>query len=144
MEWKKEAMDKLRRYNAMRQASVNIPAEIKLLQADCLALRNGAVSVRVKSSGSRREDALIDNIVKRQELEWSLKWVRQWLNHTDRGLNALGPEERLVLQRLYLTPEKGAVDALCAELGVEQATVYRKRDKAIEHFTMALYGIPES
>jgi DNA-directed RNA polymerase specialized sigma subunit len=99
--------------------------------------------VRVKNSGSGREDALINNIVKRQELAWQLKLVRQWLAHTDRGLLALTPEERLVLQRFYLTPEGKTVDTLCAELGVEQSSVYRKRDKALYHFTAALYGITE-
>ena len=143
MDWKKEAEEKLRRYSAMRQASENIPGEIKLLQADCVALRSPTNSLRVKSSGFGREDALINNIVKRQELAWKLKLVRQWLAHTDRGLLALTPEERLVLQRFYLSPDRKSVDTLCAELGVEQSTVYRKRDKALYHFTAALYGIPE-
>lgn len=144
MEWKKEALDKLRRYHMMRLASENIPAEIKLLRDASANLQSGInYGPKVRGGGVKREDALIDNIVKRQELEWNLKRVRQWLAITDRGLAALTPEERLVLQRLYLLPEKGAVDALCTELGVEQATVYRKRDKAIYRFTMALYGIPE-
>ena len=143
MEWKKEATEKLRQYNAMRRASENLPAEIKLLQADAVALPGSAVTLRVRGGGIRREDALIDNIVKRRELEWKLDRVRDWLSITNRGLDALAPEDRMVLQRLYLSPEKGAIGALCAELGVEQSTVYRKRDRAIYNFTMALYGIPE-
>ena len=143
MDWKKEAVDKLRRYSAMRQAAESIPAEIKLLQADCTALRSPSFAARVKGSGSGREDALLNNMVKRQELAWNLKQVRQWLALTDRGLLALTPEERLVLQRMYLLPDKGAVETLCEELGVEQSTVYRRRDQAIRHFTLALYGIPD-
>ena len=73
-----------------------------------------------------------------------MKQVKQWLSLTDRGLQALEPEELLVLRRMYLTPERGAVDRLCEELGVEQASVYRKRDKALHRFTVALYGFPET
>lgn len=144
MKWKDEALEKLKRYSAMRQALQNIPEEIQRLKADATALRSAsAESISVKGGGGRREAALINNLVHQQELEWTLKQVEQWLVIADRGLAALTPEERLVLQRMYLYPERGSIDRLCAELGVEQATVYRKRDKALRRFTVALYGFPE-
>ena len=145
MKWKDEAMEKLKRYGVMQQALQNIPEELRRLKADATALRSpSGDSVSVKGGGGRREEALINNLVQRQELEWTLKQVKQWLNVADRGLAALTPEERLVLQRMYLYPEQGALDRLCTELGVEQATVYRKRDKALHRFTVALYGFPET
>jgi len=144
MQWKDEAVEKLKRYKAMRQALQNIPAEIQRLKDDAVALRSvSADKVSVKGGGSR-EDALISNLVQQQELERSLKQVKQWLFVADRGLEALDSEERLVLQKLYLFPEKGAVDALCFELGVEQASIYRKRERALRQFTLALYGFPET
>ena len=50
----------------------------------------------------------------------------------------------MVLTRFYIYPERGGVSRLCEELGVEQSSVYRKRDKALERFTLALYGELES
>lgn len=97
----------------------------------------------VKGGGGHREEALINNFVQRQELKLTLEQVKRWLHVTDRGLLALTEEERLVLQRLYLYPEKGAIDRLCNELGVEQSSVYRKRDQALERFTIAMYGFGE-
>ena len=145
MQWKDEALEKLKRYGAMQQALQNIPEEIARLKADAAALRSpSGESISVKGGGGRREDALINNIAQRQELEWTLKQVKQWLAIADRGLAALTPEERLVLQRMYLFPERRAIDLLCTELGVEQATVYRKRDKALRRFTVALYGFLET
>lgn len=146
MRWKNEAMDKLRRYAAMRQALYNIPEEIERLKADARTIRTASTdTVPVKGGSSRRrEDALINNLVERQELEQTLKQVKRWLSVTDRGLLALTPEERLVLQRLYLHPEKGALERLCSELGVEQSSIYRKRDQALERFTVAMYGFPET
>lgn len=145
MQWKEEAVEKLRRYGAMQQALINIPAEIRRLQDDAIALHSpSAEHIAVKGSSGRRDDALINNIAQQQELEWSLNQVKQWLTVADRGLAALDPEERLVLERMYLTPVRGAVDRLCGELGMEQASVYRKRDKALRQFTVALYGFPET
>lgn len=70
--------------------------------------------------------------------------MKHWLFVADRGLAALLPDEKLILQRLYLHPEKGALERLCSELGVEQSTVYRKRDQALQRFTVALYGFAEA
>ena len=138
-------MEKLRRYDIMRQALRNIPEEIERLKAEAVILRRASTdSPGVRSSGGRQEDAQINNIVRRQELEQTLSQVRQWLSVTDRGLMALDEDQRLILQRLYLYPQKGAVERLCAELGMEQSSVYRKRDQALHRFTAAIYGFLET
>lgn len=145
MKWKNEAMEKLRRYDTMRQAMRNISEEIRRLREEAVVLRRNAMDMPlVRSSGGRGDETLLNNIAQRQELEWTLKQVRFWLANADRGLMALAEDERLVLQRFYLYPEKGALERLCAELGVEQSTVYRKRDQALENFTIAMYGFAET
>ena len=141
MKWKNEAMEKLRRYHDMRQAVKNIPEEIDRLKAEACSIRAVTTdTVSVKGGGNRREEALINNLVEQQELEGTLQQVKRWLTTADRGLAALSPDERLILQRLYLLPEKGAIERLCGELGVEQSSIYRKRDQALHRFTVALYG----
>lgn len=145
MNWKTEAMEKLRRYDAMRQAAVNLPEEIDRLEAAVCGLRGvNTDAAPVKGGGNRREDALLNNLVHRQELEMALQQAQSWLRTADRALAALTPEEKLVLHRFYIYPERGSVDRLCGELGVEQSSVYRKRDKALRKFTIALYGTVES
>ncbi len=145
MNWKNEAMEKLRRYDVMRQALRNIPEEIDRLKAEATVLRGAlADTPHVRGSGGRREDAHINNIVKRQELERTLRQVKQWLSVADRGLLALDADERLILQHLYLYPQKGAIERLCSELGMEQSSVYRKRDQALHRFTAAIYGFLET
>ena len=89
-------------------------------------------------------EGLLNNLVHRQELNWSYEQAQSWLKSTDRALSALTPEEKLVLHQFYICPERGSVDRLCSQLGVEQSSVYRKRDKALHKFTVALYGIAET
>ena len=141
MNWKNEAIEKLRRYDVMRQALRNIPAEIARLREESTALRSASADILcVKGGGGKQEDARINNLVQRQELEQTLKQVRQWLSIADRALLALDADDRLILQRLYLYPQKGAINLLSDELGIEQSSVYRKRDQALHRFTAALYG----
>lgn len=141
MNWKGEAIEKLRKYDAMRMSLQNIPLEVKRLEVDARAIRGARTdSTPVKGGGSAREDALLNNIVRRQELQWAMEQARLWVQIVDRGLSVLTPEEKLVLRRFYIVPEQGGIDRLCMELGVEKPTVYRKKDSALRHFTTSLYG----
>jgi hypothetical protein len=145
MNWKTEAIEKLRRYDAMRQAAMNMPDEIARLEDEACSLRGlGTDNTPVKGGGSHREDGLLSNMVCRQELEAALRQAKAWLRITDRALAALTPEEKLVLHRFYIYPERGSVDRLCGELRLEQSSIYSKRDKALYKFTVALYGAADS
>ncbi len=145
MNWKNEAMDRLRQYDAMRLAVTNIPQEIKRLEAAATAMRSARTDGAVVLSGvGRWEEAILDNMMNRQELRWRLEQAESWLTCMDRALGALSGEEKLVLQRFYICPEKGSVERLCSELGLESSSVYRKRDKALRRFTVALYGSAEN
>lgn len=145
MNWKEEAAEKLRKYDAMRTATENIPQELQRLELSARAIRaSGAESPRVQTSRNRQEEQLLNNIVHRQELRWALENAKSWVKTTDHALSALSPEDRLVLSRLYVYPEKGALQRLCQDLGVEQSSIYRRRDRALRNFTTALYGTIEN
>ena len=144
MNWKQEAKDKLRRYNAMRIATINIPQELERLEIDARSIRSARTdSDTVNGGGSKREEAMINNILHRQELTWTLQQAKMWLQITDRALAALSSSEKQILHRMYIYPEKGGLEKLCKELGMETSSVYRHRDKALKHFTLAYYGIEE-
>ena len=145
MNWKTEAKEKLRRYDAMRLAIINIPEEIERLKTEATSIRSSRTdSTPVQGGGNKREDALLNNIIERQELERNLQQAQLWVKTTNRALEVLSPEEKLILHRLYIYPEKGSIDRLSHELGFEKSTVYRKRDKALIKFTLAFYGATET
>lgn len=145
MNWKSEAVDKLRQYEAKKLSLVNIPLEISRLESAACGIRSAASDgTPVSGGGSGREDMLLSNIVHREELERSLEQAKKWVALVDAALAILSTEERLLLERFYIHQERGDVDRLCEELGCEKATVYRRRDRAIRRFTLALYGSTET
>lgn len=145
MNWKREAIDKLRNYEVHNQSLESIPQEIKRLESVCAGIRSATMdSTPVSGGGSTREDVLLSNIVHRDELKRRLKEARLWVSMVNKALAILTEDERLVLDRFYIHPAKGNVGELCERLKVEQSTVYRRRDNALRRFTLALYGVTDS
>lgn len=145
MNWKYEAIDKLKQYEAKKQALRSIPVEISRLESAMKSIRSAtADGTPVTGGGSGREDMMLSNIVHREELERALEQAEKWVALVDAGLEVLGEDEHLILDRFYINPAKGNVDRLCGELNIEQATVYRRRDSALRHFTICLYGSTEN
>jgi len=146
MNWKREAIDKLRNYDVHKQAIESIPMEIKRLEVKYTSIRSATTDSTPVSGGdgSIREDALLSNIVHRDELKRRLKEAWLWVFIVDKALDALGDEDRLVLDRFYIHRAKDNVGELCERLNLEKTAVYDRRDKALRRFTIALYGVTET
>jgi len=72
--WKLEAIDKLKNYEAHREARENIPKEIERLELVYASIRSAtADSAAVSGGGNQREDTMLSNIVHRDELKRRLK-----------------------------------------------------------------------
>ena len=145
MNWKFEAIEKLKEYTARKNAIMSIPEEIKRLEEDAQRIRAASTDATpVQGGGSTREDMLLSNIVHREELQRRLSDAQRWVDIVDGGLAVLSDEDRLVLDRFYIHQMRGNVERLRNELGLEdERSVYKRKDKALRRFTVALYGICE-
>lgn len=146
MDWKREAVDKLKCYEAKRQALKSIPEEMHRLELQITGIRSAASDgTPVSGGGSGREDALINSISRRVELDLALGDAKRWVETVDNALAVLNDDERKVLDRFYIHRSRGAVERLREELGLQDvSSVYRRKDRALRHFTYALYGVAET
>jgi len=146
MDWKREAVDKLKNYEAKKSSLVRSTEEIKRLEDLLTNIRSATTDGTPVSGGggSGRENALVNNIALRQELTRARKDAARWVRLVDSAMDMLDDQERLILDRFYIHPAKGNVDRLCDELGVERTRVYERKDNALRHFTLSLYGMTET
>ena len=140
MDWKAEAIDKLKYYEANRQALDSIPRELQRLESARDGIRSAAGGVPASGGGNTREDAMLSNIVHRDELKRRLKEARLWVEIVDGGLSVLDDEDRLTLELCFIHKVKGSIDDLGERLCLEKSAVYRRREEALRRFTLALYG----
>ena len=144
--WKTVAIEKLKRYSLQKTSIVTIPEEIAVLESEAVSIKGATTEgTPVKGGGNRREDRLLDNIVEREELKRQLERNKKTIEIIDRGLATLSREDKHILQQMYISGEKGCKERLMEELGLsEESSLYKKANKALWRFTIALYGSIES
>lgn len=141
MDYKREAKEMLEGLEGAKSAMRCIPEELQRMESRLTGIRSASADgAAVQGGGSGREDMILSNLVRQEELKRQLAENNLWLSQVERALDCLTKEERLVLDRMHIHRGKGNVERLCEELNVEKSTVYYKRDQAIKHFTRALYG----
>lgn len=144
MDWKKISIDRLRDYEARKQALESIPEQIKTLEANLTSIRSAQTDgIPIRTGGNRREEILINNIAMREELQNNYDIAKREVEITEKGLDMLTKEQRRILYKFYVSRFPGHVDALCEELCVEKSRVYTLKDEALKKFAVACYGVVE-
>ena len=145
MDWTVIAKDKLKCYSAKKASIDNLRDEIKELEYRRRGIRAATGDgTAVQGGGSKREDMLLNSIALQDEMEENLLVVENWVKRVDKGLAVLSEEEKTILDRLYIHPERGAADRLASDLGIDVKTVYHRKDRALRKFTTAMCGCSES
>ena len=116
MNWKEEAVEKLRKYDAMRQAEQNLPQEITRLEEAAGALRSAGFDASVATSNRRgQEDALLNNMVQRQELQLALQLrLNGFLSLVEILLGNIAEEGQLIAVLVQHTDDLVGVNIVAA------------------------------
>lgn len=146
MDWKIEATDKLKQYEAKRQSLQIIPLEIAQIESTMTGIRSARTdSIAIRNSGGNaRENMMLSCIVRKEELRRNIEQTELWVQAVTAALDMLNDDERKILDRMYIHREKKAADRLAEELFVDLKTIYRWKDDALRKFTIALYGVETS
>jgi DNA-directed RNA polymerase sigma subunit (sigma70/sigma32) len=145
MNWKKEAENELRQYSDLCTSLINIRERIESVETAMSAIKGSSSSVPVHGGGNRYEDNLLDLIVEKDRLKALYNVNSQRVKIIKRGLDALNETENKVINCFYILNMKysAAVDRLREEIGYEEAHINRIRNKALYHYTVAEFGLPE-
>lgn len=143
MNWKQEARDQLGAYEYNRNALKSMELLTKQIEMELYATPSQKLDAPIRGSGGDHEDYRLNRLVKLETIRGRIRQTKTWLDAVDSALEVMDPEERLVLARFFIHPQKGVADQLCQELNLERSAVYRMRDKSLERFTLALYGIDQ-
>lgn len=141
MQWYAIAVSRLRDYEARAAATQSIPEQIALLETRQASIRSSRTDkTPVKGGGNMREEALISNIMLRDELEKNLEIAQREIAITGAALDVLTQEERRILELFYIRRRPGYIEQLCDEMSVEKSRLYEMKNEALRKFALASCG----
>ena len=134
MDWYIFSIKRLREYEMRKQSLDNIKEQISILESQFTGLKAAtADGTPTGDNENRREDMLIHNISKREELKNNYKLVFRDISITENGLKALTEEERRILFVFFIERQKNYVERLCEELFISKTELYRRKDEALKN-----------
>ena len=145
MNWQTVAIQRLKNYEAKKLSLETIAEQIKGLEAEFTGLR-AATTDGMPVSGTnsnKREEMLVSNIAKREELKRNYRIAKGEVNVTEKALEILTEQEKRILYIFFINRPSGHVQLLCEEMFVEKSKLYLMKDEALKKFTRACYGVVE-
>jgi hypothetical protein len=140
---KAAAVDALKDYGSMKYIIEHTNEDIYAVESRMTNPRgtvmNGMPSVRNPQSGEEKLTACIDEIdVIKERYRQALEYM-SWFNPAWDGM---ADEERYILNLFFLSDatKTDAVLTIGEELSIERTHVYRRKDKAVDHLALLLYG----
>lgn len=126
MNWRQEAIAVLADYPLRKQALVSVDLDLERLE--------------MQEKTPRNREGQMNYMVQKRSLEITKRQTALWVQRTEEALGVLTPEERQVLELVYIHPKNGNRELLLKRQGICKTTLYRRRDEALQKFTLSLYG----
>ena len=144
MDWKKAAEDDLKLYNLRVMSLENISERIATLKASKQGIKACVTDKSpVKGGQSKYEEMLINCIVEIERLSINYEVTKRLIRLTEKGLSVLDSDAREVLESFYISGSERCLEVLRERLGYEKSQIYRIKDRALQKFTIACFGITE-
>jgi hypothetical protein len=139
------AINALKDYKSMEYIIEHTDEEIANIHDDLTTIGSPAFSdmpscTHNPQSGEIRMAVAIDEIDVLRKRYRQAKEYMEWFQPAWKTLNS---EERFVLEQFYLEEETKQIDAvynICDQLHVERSTAYNKKNRAVQHLALLLYG----
>ena len=122
-DWREMAKDQLRQYPRNQDAAARLGQQIVLLQE--------------RACDAPEEMELVSRLA---ELKLQRRQLQVWLEQMEKALGRLEREDVLLLRAMYMHARPNEAERQSIRTGQARATVYRRCNRALERFTLALYG----
>ena len=144
IDWDRAVIELLRNAERRTQALGNLREEYYALTQSMTSV--GAMDYakdRVSGSASDPQDAIIGQILRKQEIEAKIAELTKEDELYTRAWNGLTKDEQRILHEFFLMgrrPSQDAVDTLCDVYGYERTKVYDLRRAALKSFKRLIAG----
>lgn len=145
LDYRTVVKSKLYQYRQLETSLLNLEERVREIDAFLVSTGSGGFdNIRVQGGKmDAKENNRISLMVEKEQLKSILRLKRADVARVRRGLAALTPEERTILDRFYINRTDHYLERLMEELGYERRAIYYRHDEALRDITVAMYGLVE-
>ena len=139
------AINALKDYSSMKAIIANTKGEIAEMWNRMVGV--GSVNVSDMPKGSHNpnsgEERILDGIEEIDVLKERYRQALEFMDWFQPAWDTLSDDERLVLEMFYLSADNNQLNAvydICDHFHIERSSAYKKKDRALAHLAILLYG----
>lgn len=138
------AINALKDYSSMKYIIEHTDEDIATLNEEMSSpaspVINGMPSTHDPKAGEKRLIACINEI---DVLKERYRQALEYMDWFQPAWDALTEDEQYVLKEFYLDDEQKQIDAvynICDRFNIERSSAYNKKNRALQHLALLLYG----
>lgn len=138
------AINALKDYSSMKYIIEHTDEDIATLNEEMSSpaspVINGMPSTHDPKAGEKRLIACINEI---DVLKERYRQALEYMDWFQPAWDALTEDEQYVLKEFYLDDEQKQIDAvynICDHFDIERSSAYNKKNRALQHLALLLYG----
>ena len=138
------AINALKDYSSMKYIIEHTEEDIATLNEEMSSpaspVLNGMPSTHDPKAGEKRLIACINEI---DVLKERYRQALEYMDWFQAAWDALTEDEQYVLKEFYLDDEQKQIDAvynICDHFNIERSSAYNKKNRALQHLALLLYG----
>lgn len=138
------AISALKDYSSMQHIIDHTNEEIDNVRGKMESIQSPGYDGMPKSYNPQSgEDRIINAIEEIDVMKERYRQALEYMEWFKPAWDALTDDERYVLEAFYTGDEdfgSGAVYTICDHFGIERSSAYNKKNRAIQHLALLLYG----
>ena len=138
--WKKEAIEELKRMEDLKESIHHLNERIELTQNQLYNISAVQIGERVGGSDDG-DDVRLSKMVELEELKARKLITEKRVQLLQDCLDKLSEEQRLILDRFYIRRTSDYIEELEEVLFKSRTQIYYEKDNALRRLVRLLYGI---
>ena len=138
--WKKEAIEELKRLEDLKESIHHLNERIELTQNQLYNISAVQIGERVGGSGDG-DDVRLSKMVELEELKARKLITEKRVQLLQGCLDKLSEEQRLILNHFYIRHTSDYIEELEEVLFKSRTQIYYEKDNALRRLVRLLYGI---
>lgn len=123
--------------NELKKKTAN---ELKNLNRLCTAKQTLLISLAEYNIRTKTFSVTEKMIEKIKEISMNIAAVSLEIDAINRALDTLDYADRTMLDKFYINRKPNSLNELCKEFHLEIAQIYKLKDKALDHYSIAKNG----